>query len=62
MENRNGLLVLSEIWYPEGWTATVDGVEVPLVRANYILRALPIDAGDHEVILSFESLVLEELG
>ena len=52
---RNGLLVLSEIWYPEGWTATVDGVEVPLVRANYILRALPIEAGDHEVVLSFES-------
>ena len=30
--DRNGLLVLSEIWYPEGWTATVDGVEVPLVK------------------------------
>ena len=53
--DRNGLLVLSEIWYPEGWTATIDGLEVPLVRANYILRALPIEAGDHEVVLSFES-------
>ena len=38
--------------------ATVDGVEVPLVRANYILRALPIDAGQ-EVVLGLNLLVLE---
>ncbi len=46
--------MLSEVWYPEGWKATVDGIEVPLVRANYILRALPIAAGRHTVELSFE--------
>ena len=50
----DGMFVLSEVWYPEGWKATVDGKEVPLVRANYILRALPISAGRHTVELRFE--------
>jgi len=50
----DGMFVLSEVWYPEGWKATVDGIEVPLVRANYILRALPIKAGRHTVELRFE--------
>tara|TARA_B110000037_G_scaffold221912_1_gene294608 strand:+ start:2280 stop:4802 length:2523 start_codon:yes stop_codon:yes gene_type:complete len=52
--SQDGLFVLSEVWYPDGWKATVDGLEVPLVRANYILRALPIAAGRHTVELSFE--------
>jgi hypothetical protein len=50
----DGVLVLSEVWYPDGWKATVDGIDVPLVRANYILRALPIKAGRHRVKLRFE--------
>ena len=50
----DGVLVLSEVWYPNGWKAKVDGIEVPLIRANYILRALPITAGRHTVELSFE--------
>ena len=50
----DGVFVLSEVWYPEGWKATVDGIDVPLVRANYILRALPIAAGRHTIELSFE--------
>ena len=50
----DGMFVLSEVWYPEGWKATVDGIDVPLVRANYILRALPISAGRHTVELRFE--------
>ena len=52
--SHDGLLVMSEIWYPEGWSATVDGVDAELVRANYILRALPISAGDHEVKLTYK--------
>ena len=51
---KGGLLVLSEIWYPDGWTATVDGEQTDLVRANYILRALPVEAGEHNVVLSYE--------
>jgi len=49
-----GLLVLSEITYPEGWTALVDGQPTELVRVNYLLRGLRVPAGEHEVQLSFE--------
>jgi hypothetical protein len=52
--DNDGVIVFSEVWYPEGWKAKVDGKEVPLIRANYILRALPIKAGVHTVELSFE--------
>lgn len=58
----DGMLILSEVWYPEGWSATVDGEEVPLVRANYILRALPILAGDHDVVLSYNPPVAQRAG
>ncbi len=48
-----GLLVLSEIWYP-GWRAWVDGRAVPVVRADYLLRAVPIEqAGAHRVRLVY---------
>jgi len=42
------------VHYPVGWTATVDGEEVPLVRANALLAALEVPAGSHEVQLHFE--------
>lgn len=51
---KGGLLVLSEIHYPVGWTATVDGKETELVRANALLMALEIPAGSHDVQLNFE--------
>ena len=47
-----GVLVFSEIYYP-GWTATIDNEEVELGRVDYVLRAMPISAGHHEVVLSF---------
>jgi hypothetical protein len=47
-----GVVVFSEIFYP-GWTATVDGKEVELGRVDYVLRALQIEAGEHEIVLSF---------
>ena len=43
------LAVFSEIWYPAGWKAYVDGEERPILRADYALRALLIDEGDHEI-------------
>ena len=52
--SKESLLILSEIWYPEGWSATIDGETVDIIRANYILRALIIPAGEHEVQLSYE--------
>ena len=50
--DKGGVVVFSEIYYP-GWTATVDGVEQELGRVNYVLRALQVKPGKHEVVLSF---------
>ena len=49
---KGGVVVFSEIYYP-GWTATVDGVEQELGRVDYVLRALRIAPGKHEIVLSF---------
>ena len=49
---KGGVLVFSEIYYP-GWTATIDGKAVELGRVNYILRAIHIKPGQHQVELAF---------
>ncbi len=49
---KGGIVVFSEIYYP-GWTVTVDGVEQELGRVDYVLRALQVKPGKHEVVLSF---------
>ncbi|HEY3110624.1 MAG TPA: YfhO family protein, partial [Chloroflexota bacterium] len=51
--NMPGFLVLSEVWYP-GWSATVDGRPAPVVRADYLFRAVPVGPGDRRVELRFE--------
>ena len=54
-----GIIVFSEIYYP-GWTATIDGQEAELGRANYILRALNVKPGKHEVVLDFHPASLRK--
>ena len=49
---KGGVVVFSEIYYP-GWTATIDGEPAELGRVDYILRALNVKPGRHEVVLSF---------
>ena len=50
--DKGGVVVFSEVYYP-GWTATVDGEEQELGRVNYVLRALQVKPGKHEVVLNF---------
>jgi uncharacterized membrane protein YfhO len=48
----DGLLVVSQPVYP-GWMATVDGVQVPIHRVDYMLQGIAIQSGEHRVNFTY---------
>jgi hypothetical protein len=52
------ILVLSEVYYPK-WKVTVDGAEAEMLKADYVLRAVALPAGDHEVVFRYDTSTLK---
>ena len=52
--SKDELVVFSEIWTKKGWKMWIDGVESPLLRADYILRSAIVPAGQHEIVMRYE--------
>lgn len=52
--NSGGFVVLSEVYYPAGWNAYIDGKKTDIVKANYFMRGIVVPQGKHSIKLSFE--------
>lgn len=52
------LAVLSEIYYPKGWKMFIDNKEVPYIKADYLLRAVHVPAGNHTLKMIFAPEVI----
>lgn len=53
-KGNEGVAVFSEIFFPWGWQATIDGKPAEIGRANYVLRALRLPAGEHQIKFRFD--------
>ncbi|MFK8038650.1 MAG: YfhO family protein [Crocinitomicaceae bacterium] len=60
--NEKELAVFSEMYYRDGWTAYIDKEKVPISRVNYVLRAIEVPAGEHQVEFIYESNSFKQAG
>lgn len=51
---KEGVAAFSEVYFPWGWKATVNGKETPIGRVNYVLRAMRLPAGESDIVMTFE--------
>lgn len=51
--SKTGFLVISEIYYADGWVALLNGKEIPIYKTNYLLRGVQIPEGTHTLSLDF---------
>ena len=52
------VVVFSEMYYPKGWKVKIDNKVFPHYRVNYVLRALPVEKGEHIITFEFDPPVV----
>jgi len=60
--NSDQMVVFSEIYYEDGWQATIDGKEAKILQGNFALRAMEVPSGNHEIIFSYSDDRIDTYG
>jgi len=55
-----GFAVFSEMHYPSGWSARIDGQLVPILKVNYALRGIEVPKGSHEIVFEYTPEVVDQ--